>query len=363
MPALHLLRPQPSDDLPDEHITKMISDGSRVEVVVPSAGNTSLMFTCERLIAVDSYSCTYRVYSAPSPAPSGVSHVQTRRQSTSPGATGQTHYGLRILYTSTDVGLSGPLANAWDFDQTGAIMEESKLLQGICGSHLVRFVTQGLVMGRPAMLISDTQACAKELLDRLGPASEQLAKVIMRDVVSAINLACVAACQMHRNLNWGNVMVVEDPLAKPLGIKFLLSGFAATTACMGANGQPAVCSKVAPFSRMAPEIDNGQSYTSKADVYALGMMVLELVSGSCPWTYLWEQAGDKAEEAGCEGPCKSREDWYRELKKKVKEELGKGGRYAHLSESVRLFLEPMLEGEVEKRIELGELCKHTWIPK
>jgi serine/threonine protein kinase len=70
----------------------------------------------------------------------------------------------------------------------------------------------------------------------------------------------------------------------------MVLGFAATSCYQGANGQPVARSKAAPYSRNPPEVDAGQCYTHASDVYVLGMLYLEMLTGKDPFAYLKGQA-------------------------------------------------------------------------
>jgi serine/threonine-protein kinase len=127
------------------------------------------------------------------------------------------------------------------------------------------------------------------LADRLSRAG-RLSTAEARPIVSQIAAGLAAAHKVgviHRDFKSANVMLVPDP-AEEGGVRAVITDFGlarlaaapdagslAATMTAGIAGTPAY---------MAPEQVEGGDVTSAADIYALGVVIYEMVTGERPYT-------------------------------------------------------------------------------
>lgn len=121
------------------------------------------------------------------------------------------------------------------------------------------------------------------LLRREGALTERRALPIIRQVVAGL-AAAHAAGVVHRDLKPGNIMIVPRPQGPPrvvimdFGLARHTIAESATTrltrTSLAAFGTPAY---------MAPEQIEGRPATPATDVYALGVMLFELLTGELPF--------------------------------------------------------------------------------
>ncbi|QRV95989.1 Serine/threonine-protein kinase [Ceratobasidium sp. AG-Ba] len=82
---------------------------------------------------------------------------------------------------------------------------------------------------------------------------------------------------VHRDLKAANIYVSKDGVAR-------LGGFNDVSLQEEATELPETLSKDVPSARWAaPELFKDNKYSDKTDVYALGMTILEIITGRVPW--------------------------------------------------------------------------------
>jgi predicted Zn-dependent protease len=135
----------------------------------------------------------------------------------------------------------------------------------------VLFLTMELLDGRTLV----------RRIEEEGPLSEPEAAVILRQLAEGLAAAHRAGV-VHRDLKSSNVLLVPgDPAPRAVITDFglareqdLPSGAAALTATGGVLGTPAY---------MAPEQVEGRRATPRSDLYALGIVLYEMVTGALPF--------------------------------------------------------------------------------
>ncbi|MCB9756362.1 MAG: protein kinase [Myxococcales bacterium] len=124
-----------------------------------------------------------------------------------------------------------------------------------------RFLTMEFVAGR---------SLARALEDEARWSSAEVVRVV-REIAEALR-AAHAAGVVHRDLKPDNILLEEGGrvVVSDFGIARLVSTVAATTAVEGVAGTPAY---------MAPEQLRGEPTDARADLYALGLVLYELLTG------------------------------------------------------------------------------------
>lgn len=106
-----------------------------------------------------------------------------------------------------------------------------------------------------------------------GPLSPPRAVAIVRQVAAALD-AAHNGFVVHRDVKPDNILVTEDDLAQLMDF-----GVAAAIAEPGVRAKP----EVGTVAYMAPERLTGEQVTHLADIYSLGCVLAEALSGECPF--------------------------------------------------------------------------------
>jgi tetratricopeptide (TPR) repeat protein len=117
-----------------------------------------------------------------------------------------------------------------------------------------------------------------ERLARTGPMTEVAAIPLVRQMVTALQAAHEAGVT-HRDFKPGNVMLV-GPEPRVVVTDF---GIARSVVESAATLTAAEAAMLGTPAYMAPEQVTGQEVTGKADVYALGIVLFELLTGRLPF--------------------------------------------------------------------------------
>ncbi len=178
----------------------------------------------------------------------------------------QRHVALKLLLPSDLPGL----------DAT-AVIDEARAMAKVRHPNVVPIYGVGTHDGRSGFWSDFVQGrTLAELLSTQGAFGPREAALILIDVCKAVG-AVHAAGFVHRDIKSGNVMREE-------GGRILLMDFGLTHA-QGTDGP----SSGTPIY-MAPELFTGQAATNLTDIYALGVLLFNLLTG----TYPVEGAGSAA---------------------------------------------------------------------
>ncbi len=115
----------------------------------------------------------------------------------------------------------------------------------------------------------------KDLIDESGPMPLDQAESILRQIASALDYAHRRGV-IHRDVKPDNVLLDSEgnAMLADFGIVKILEGDTGLTATGGVLGTPAY---------MAPEQSQGEAITAQADIYSLGVIVYEMITGQQPY--------------------------------------------------------------------------------
>ncbi len=152
---------------------------------------------------------------------------------------------------------------------------EARALAQLDHPHIVRFYSFERDGGLAFIVMDyvEGETLRKHLLEAGGPLPWEEVTRILRQVGSALQYAHNQG-YIHRDIKPGNILIRKDGTA--LLSDFGIARVAETaTMTMGAVGAPAY---------MSPEQIRGDELTPRSDIYSLGIVLYEMVSGRRPFT-------------------------------------------------------------------------------
>ena len=154
--------------------------------------------------------------------------------------------------------------------------QEARVAARLEHPHILPIHAYGIEQGRPwmAMRLVAGGSLADRL--RLGPLAPAAAATVLAEVASALDYAHAHGV-VHRDVKPANVLLDDAGHAylADFGIARLAEGSAVVTATGVVQGTPAY---------MAPEQALGSRVDGRADVYALGIVAFECLTGRQPYT-------------------------------------------------------------------------------
>ena len=159
----------------------------------------------------------------------------------------------------------------------GRFAREARLLERLVHPNIVR-VRAVLELGDAGLAIVMAYVpgrTLKELIRKDGRLAPERAARFTRDIARALGAAHAMGI-VHRDVKPENVFVDSDdrPLLADFGLARSMSGDSELTMAGVAIGTPAY---------MAPEQIDGASLDARGDVYSLGLLAWEMLSGRRPW--------------------------------------------------------------------------------
>ncbi len=158
---------------------------------------------------------------------------------------------------------------------------ETTLLASLNHHALVTLHDAYVTADEPSYLVMEfvDGMTLRELMDA-GPVGSTEAAGILRDIAEALHVAHTAGV-VHRDIKPANILLTPSPLpherwrpkVADFGIAHLLDSTRATTPGMG----------LGTAAYVAPEQAQGATPAPAADVYALGIMMIEALSGTRPF--------------------------------------------------------------------------------
>ena len=200
------------------------------------------------------------------------------------------HAGVTAwLYRATHVSTRAPAALKVLRDEYNHVSEvlrrfkqEADTLQALRHPNIVEVLEYGeLRDGRPwlAMEWVPGESVDRWLAHR-GPFSAAEALTVMVELGGALHLAHRQGV-LHRDLKAQNVMVV--PRAEGFTVKLVDFGIARVQAPEGLSGLTSAGAVLGTPVAMAPEQIRGQAVDARTDLYALGVLLYQLLTGRLPF--------------------------------------------------------------------------------
>ncbi|GAB3602618.1 serine/threonine-protein kinase [Microbacterium aureliae] len=158
---------------------------------------------------------------------------------------------------------------------------ETTLLAGLNHHALVTLYDAQITADEGSYLVMEfvDGTTLRELIAQ-GPLDPQLAATLLADIAEALHVAHDAGV-VHRDIKPSNVLLGRSPVpGRPwrpkladFGIAYLVDSTRVTTPGL----------MVGTIAYLAPEQANGAQPAPPADVYSLGIMMIEALSGARPW--------------------------------------------------------------------------------
>ncbi|MEM9070696.1 MAG: serine/threonine-protein kinase [Myxococcota bacterium] len=199
--------------------------------------------------------------------------------------------GVGVVYRAEHTGLRQPVAlkvlrhGYEDIEMLRRRFErEATVLSQLRHPNVVSLSDYGIYRGIPYLVMERLHGrTLEDLLDAQGPPAPEDAVEIARSVARGLAFAHGIGV-LHRDLKPGNVFLQELP-DDPHHVKLLDFGLAKIlVAELEQDGEPTITKAgtvIGTPAYMAPEQGAGQRVDARADVYSLGVLLFELLSG-CP---------------------------------------------------------------------------------
>jgi serine/threonine protein kinase len=176
-----------------------------------------------------------------------------------------------------------------------------------------------------------------DILATEGQFSEKHAACIMRDLLEAVH--CLHSYDIvHRDIKPENVLAVNKAL--PLQVKLADFGLA-DFVLENSFGEKSTCGMYGTPFFVAPEVIRAETYTPAVDIWSLGVLAYNMLSGKLPFD------GSN----------------IKEVLRRVR-----SGRYtfpdsewAQISEEAKSFIAGLLELDPHNRLTAGQALRHPWL--
>jgi serine/threonine protein kinase/formylglycine-generating enzyme required for sulfatase activity len=151
---------------------------------------------------------------------------------------------------------------------------EAKLLEKLDSPYAVRLLDYGEVEGLNFITLEYVPGrTLDQVLEDEGPLEVERALVIARQVAQCLADAGAVGI-VHRDLRPANVMLTAGDAVKVMDFGVAAGAGLSRLSSSGIVGTP---------HYLAPELAEGEKATARADVYSLGVMLFEMVTGQRPY--------------------------------------------------------------------------------
>jgi serine/threonine protein kinase len=197
--------------------------------------------------------------------------------------------GMGVVYKAEDTKLQRPVAlkflpPEWtrDPDAKARFMNEARTASAlqhhnICTIHEIDETEDGQLFICMDFYEGET---VREKIER-GPLKLDEAIELAIQIAEGLNIACQKTI-MHRDLKPANVLVTEDGVAKILDFGIAKLGGLTRLTKEGA--------KLGTAAYMSPEQARGEKVDHRTDIWSLGVVLFEMVTGQLPFKGDYEQA-------------------------------------------------------------------------
>ena len=160
---------------------------------------------------------------------------------------------------------------------------EARASSRVENEHIVEVVDFGVTESGDAFLVMEfvTGLSLRDRIDEAAPLSLDEAFSIGIQTAEAL-YATHSAGIVHRDLKPGNILLIEGPSGRQDFVKLLDFGIAQLSDYQDARITRAGMIIGTP-AYMSPEQASGQSVDQATDIYALGTMIYEMLTGRCPF--------------------------------------------------------------------------------
>ncbi|MBI3890835.1 MAG: serine/threonine protein kinase, partial [Candidatus Wallbacteria bacterium] len=194
------------------------------------------------------------------------------------------------VYRAVQLGLSREVAvkvlspGLFDERETrDRFLREAKIQAGLSHPNLLALFDAGFAGGRPFMVCELVRGGSlRDLLDRAGTLAVEEAARIGAAAAAGMAHAHRAAI-VHRDLKPENILLTGQDAASPADVKVADFGLAKTAIGSG-DAHTAAGVLLGTPGYMAPEAIRGEAAGPAADVYALGVILFEMLAGRRPFT-------------------------------------------------------------------------------
>lgn len=163
---------------------------------------------------------------------------------------------------------------------------EFKILSELSNRYLLR-LEKCFTYDEYTCFVTKFASCGtlQDMIDqsRGKPFLDELCQEVMFQLFTAVNYFHQMG-YIHRNINPQNILIYSWPADehRKATIKVALSGFSQS---IFLDQEKYTKGKVGIYDYMAPEVYNDQDYTNKADIWSLGVILFQMITGRLPFPY------------------------------------------------------------------------------
>jgi eukaryotic-like serine/threonine-protein kinase len=194
--------------------------------------------------------------------------------------------GMSVVYLAERVGIGKPIAikflrsafvNLPDF--VSRFEQEAHACSRLSHLNCVSVIDFGVAFGSPYLVMEYVHGRLLSSIVAVGPVAPERAITIARQILAGLRHAH-ARSVIHRDLKPGNVMLVEMTGAADF-VKIM--DFGTAQILTGEGAQREVGTDVGTPWYMSPEQAAGQPTDQRTDLYAVGVMLFEMLTGERPY--------------------------------------------------------------------------------
>jgi len=249
------------------------------------------------------------------------------------GATGKVYVGLNVC-TGDLLAVKQIAFDNITRDELQAIEQEILLLQKLRHKHIVSYIAIDITDTNLNILMEFCPGgSVAHLLKNFGALEEDVLRAYTIQILEGLDFLH-ASLAVHRDIKGANILVAANGVLK-------IADFGATLMLGGCSTMTEDGKQIqgTPYW-MAPEVIKQEAYGRKADIWSLGMTILEMATARHPWEKFTNKFAAMTEIAsGTTLP-----------------ELPR-----HLSAPCQDFMTKCMQRDPEKRPRSGELFKHAWL--